>query len=133
MYLPWKPKPVKNYGLDRRYRTGGSVFYARAQLLADTQQQQQQFCYHFHVFGICYRANTGQSIGDFGNNGKVDLRAGLGRDINKISVYAPSPVIFDDLIIIGTAVNETFGAAPGDIRAYNTVTGELVWRFHTAP
>ena len=77
-------------------------------------------------------ANTGLAIGDFGDNGKVDLRAGLCRDINKISVYAPSPgVIFDNLIIIGTAVNETFGAAPGDIRAYNTVTGELVWRFHT--
>ena len=100
----------------------------------DTQQQQQRILFTTSHYLFAIDANTGQAIGDFGDNGKVDLRAGLGRDINKISVYAPSPgVIFDDLIIIGTAVNETFGAAPGDIRAYNTLTGELVWRFHTLP
>ena len=96
------------------------------------QQQRILFTTSHHLLAI--DANTGQTITDFGDNGKVDLRAGLGRDVNKISVYAPSPgVIFEDLIIIGTAVNETFGAAPGDIRAYSTVTGALVWTFHTLP
>ncbi|MDG2473153.1 MAG: PQQ-binding-like beta-propeller repeat protein [Pseudomonadales bacterium] len=100
----------------------------------DVRQQQQRILLTTSHYLLAIDANTGQPISDFGDNGKVDLRAGLGRDINKISVYAPSPgVIFEDLIIIGTAVNETFGAAPGDIRAYNTLTGELVWRFHTLP
>lgn len=79
-------------------------------------------------------ANTGMPVSDFGKNGHIDLRAGLGRDVDKIAVYAPSPgVIFKDLIIMGSAVNETRGAAPGDIRAYHVLTGELVWSFHTIP
>ncbi len=79
-------------------------------------------------------ALNGEIISDFGDNGRVDLRAGLGRDIDKVSVYAPSPgVIYKDLLIMGSAVNETRGAAPGDIRAYHVLTGELVWSFHTIP
>lgn len=79
-------------------------------------------------------ADSGKTINDFGVNGTIDLREGLGRDIDKIAVYAPTPgVIFEDLIIMGSAVNETRGAAPGDIRAYNIISGELVWTFHTIP
>ena len=42
--------------------------------------------------------------------------------------------VFEDMIIIGSAVgDETYGGAPGDIRAYNLLTGALVWTFHTIP
>lgn len=83
---------------------------------------------------IALDASNGEVIEKFGNQGIVDLRKGLGRDPNKIAVYAPSPgVIFENLIIIGSAVNETQGAAPGDIRAYDVVSGELIWSFHTLP
>ncbi len=79
-------------------------------------------------------AKTGKAISSFGEQGTVDLRAGLRRDIDKIAVYAPSPgVIFENLIIMGSAVNETRGAAPGDIRAYDVISGELQWSFHTIP
>lgn len=79
-------------------------------------------------------AKTGELIKGFGNNGHVDLRQGLGRDPDRVTISAPSPgVIFEDLIIMGSAVTETEGAAPGDIRAYHTLTGELVWSFHTIP
>jgi quinoprotein glucose dehydrogenase len=76
----------------------------------------------------------GTLIKSFGLGGKVDLRQGLGRDPDKITVNAPSPgVVFEDLIIMGSAVNESLGAAPGDIRAYNVITGQLSWTFHTIP
>ncbi len=79
-------------------------------------------------------AGNGKLITSFGDQGKVDLRVGLGRDPELVSVNAPSPgVIFENLIIMGSAVNETAGAAPGDIRAYDVVTGDLVWTFHTIP
>lgn len=79
-------------------------------------------------------AATGTPIGSFGDAGKVDLRRDLGRDPEQVSINAPSPgVIFENLIIMGSAVTETAGAAPGDIRAYDVISGKLVWTFHTVP
>lgn len=79
-------------------------------------------------------ASTGKPDRDFGENGRVDLREGLGRDPQTISINAPSPgIVFGDLIIMGSAVTETAGAAPGDIRAYDVRSGKLRWTFHTIP
>ncbi len=79
-------------------------------------------------------ATTGKPVTGFGENGRVDLRAGLGRDLQQVAINAPSPgVIFDDLIIMGSAVTESQGAAPGDIRAYRVKDGSLAWTFHTIP
>lgn len=79
-------------------------------------------------------ADTGTLIKDFGDNGRVDLRVGLGKDPETISVRATSPgVIFKNLLIQGSAVGENYNSAPGHIRAYDVQTGEIVWTFHTIP
>lgn len=79
-------------------------------------------------------ANNGKIITTFGNDGKVDLREGLGRDPSKLAVWATSPgVIFKGLLIQGTALGEGYDAAPGFIRAYDLKTGKTVWTFHTIP
>ncbi len=80
-------------------------------------------------------ARTGKSILTFGNNGLVDLREGLGRDPNTITRIQPeSPGrVFEDLIMLGSATGEAYLSPPGHIRAYNVVTGKLVWTFHTIP
>ncbi|MCW9707955.1 PQQ-binding-like beta-propeller repeat protein [Fodinibius salsisoli] len=79
-------------------------------------------------------ASTGELITDFGNQGKVDLNVGLGRNPDEISVKASSPgIIHNDLLIMGSAVGEGYNAAPGHIRAYNVRTGEIKWTFHTIP
>ena len=41
--------------------------------------------------------------------------------------------VFKNLLIIASRVNETYDASPGHIRAYDTVTGEMKWIFHTIP
>ena len=83
---------------------------------------------------MALNAVDGVPVRSFGVDGKVDLRNNLGRNPEKISVNAPSPgVIYKNLIIMGSAVTETHGAAPGDVRAYNVVSGKLVWTFHTIP
>ena len=41
--------------------------------------------------------------------------------------------MFEDLIILGSATNQEYNSAPGDVRAFNVRTGELVWTFHTVP
>jgi quinoprotein glucose dehydrogenase len=79
-------------------------------------------------------ATTGREIPTFGNNG-VDLREGLDRDPKLLKVLQSlSPgKIFEDLIIVGSATNQGYGSAPGDIRAFDVRTGKLVWTFHTIP
>ncbi len=80
-------------------------------------------------------ARTGKSILQFGANGLVDLRAGLGRDPNSLRlVQSGTPGrVFENLIILGSATNEEYESGPGDIRAYDVLTGQLVWTFHTIP
>jgi quinoprotein glucose dehydrogenase len=77
---------------------------------------------------------TGKPIPTFGENGRVDLRQGLGRTVDNITVSASTPgVIFENLLIMGSTVSEGLPSAPGDIRAYDTRTGALRWIFHTIP
>ena len=80
-------------------------------------------------------ARTGESISDFGEHGRVDLRAGLGRDPESLTlVQSTTPGrIFQNLLIVGSATNEEYESGPGDIRAYDVRNGRLVWTFHTVP
>jgi quinoprotein glucose dehydrogenase len=41
--------------------------------------------------------------------------------------------VFENLIILGSATNQEYNSAPGDIRAFDVRTGALVWTFHTVP
>lgn len=85
-------------------------------------------------FLMALDARNGKLVPGFGRDGRVDLREGLGRDPELVSINAPSPgVVFENLIIMGSAVTETAGSAPGDIRAYDVRSGELAWTFHTIP
>jgi quinoprotein glucose dehydrogenase len=80
-------------------------------------------------------ARTGKLIRSFGKEGLVDLREGLGRDPNSMTlVQSTTPGrIFEDLLILGSATNEGYGSAPGDVRAFDVRTGRQVWSFHTIP
>lgn len=79
-------------------------------------------------------ANTGALVASFGSGGRIDLRLGLGRDPAKLSVWCTSPgIIYKNLLIQGTALEEGYNAAPGFVRAYNTVTGKVEWTFNTIP
>ena len=95
----------------------------------------RRIIYSRNVFLEEIDAHTGKSIVAFGDRGVVDLRQGLGRDpktVYRIQTQTPGRV-FQDLIIMGSATGEGYMSPPGDIRAYNVITGELVWTFHTIP
>jgi quinate dehydrogenase (quinone) len=79
-------------------------------------------------------AQTGELMTAFGVNGQVDLRVGLDRDPRTINQQSRLPGrVFENLIILGSATNEEYGSAPGDIRAFDVRTGKRVWTFHTVP
>jgi quinoprotein glucose dehydrogenase len=80
-------------------------------------------------------ALTGKSILTFGQDGVVSLKENLGRDprtVFRIQSGTPGK-IFENLIILGSATGEGFISPPGDIRAYDVLSGKMVWTFHTVP
>src|ERR1700729_2096680 len=80
-------------------------------------------------------ARTGKIIPTFGTDGAVDLKQGLGRDPKTLSlVQSMTPGrVFENLLILGSATNQGYGSAPGDLRAFDVRTGRIVWTFHTIP
>ncbi len=79
-------------------------------------------------------ARTGKSILTFGNNGLVDLKEGLGREGSTVRAQSSTPgKIFQNLILLGSAVGEGYLSPPGHLRAFDVVTGKLAWTFHTVP
>ena len=85
-------------------------------------------------FLYCLDPETGKPITSFGENGRVDLRKGLGGDFERQSIVLTTPgAIYKDLIIVGGRNPETHPAPPGHIRAFDVRTGHLRWEFHTIP
>jgi len=90
---------------------------------------------------VALDAATGLPVRDFGENGVVELRLGLGRELDLIDAPIGSsspPIIVGDVIVVGSALPS--GSAPrsrqmppGHVRGYDAFTGELRWTFHTIP
>ncbi len=86
---------------------------------------------------IALDAKTGELCADFGTGGIVDMREGLGREINPRNIGLNSPpIVCRDTIVVGSVVND-FGNSkrlpPGHVRGYDVRTGEMKWIFHTIP
>ena len=79
-------------------------------------------------------ALTGKPITSFGNEGKVDMRSGMPESAKNKFVISNTPgAIYNDIIVMPLRLSEGPGAPPGDIIAYNVITGAVEWVFHTLP
>lgn len=78
---------------------------------------------------IALDAETGARCADFGQDGAVDLRVGMGPVKPGFYFMTSAPTIVRNLIIIGGWVrdNQEIGEPSGVIRAFDVVTGNLVW------
>ena len=76
-------------------------------------------------------ARTGAGIATFGDDGRINMRVGTPRPLGGPS--ATPGRIWENRIIVGSQTGEGYGSAPGDLRAYDVVTGKLLWTFHTIP
>ncbi len=79
---------------------------------------------------------TGKPAPGFGDEGRVDLKAGVLGDLKdgRYALQSP-PAVFGDVVITGCSNGEgspTAGAY-GDIRGWDARTGKLLWTFHTVP
>lgn len=79
-------------------------------------------------------ALTGELIIDFAEQGRLDLHKGLPEIAKEKFLISNAPgTIYKNLILVPLRLSEGADAAPGDIRAFDVLTGELVWTFHTIP
>ena len=95
-------------------------------------------------FLVAVDAKTGVPAADFGDNGRMDLTAGVPRatrgerDILNLLVLSSQspPMIIRDTVIVGSTINDrtiTREATPGFARAFDARTGRHKWDFHTVP
>lgn len=77
-------------------------------------------------------ARTGDLVDSFADHGKLDLKTGIDRATRPLASRTPGR-IFENILILGSATGEGYLAPPGDIRAFDAVTGKLLWVFHTIP
>ena len=84
-----------------------------------------------------FDAVTGQPIGRFGADGKIDLTQGLRRPVDRDAYQVISPpMVVGDIVIVDSSISDGARyktAPPGDIRGFDVRTGELRWTFHTVP
>ena len=80
-------------------------------------------------------AKEGKLIKSFGQDGFMDLRKGAGEKFpNQTYGVTSPPVVFEDLVITGSYVSDQQPYRPtGVVRAFDVVSGKLVWKFNTVP
>jgi len=79
-------------------------------------------------------ALTGIPIPSFGIDGKIDMRSGMPKSAKEKFVISNTPgTVFKDIIVMPLRISEGSDAAPGDIMAFNVITGKPEWVFHTIP
>ena len=118
----WKFDPSGGAGPRTRFRHRGVTVYKDRVFVT------------YRNFLWAIDRESGQPIAGFGNGGRIDLREGLGKPVERVTVSASTPgAIFEDMLILGSSVPETLPGTPGHIRAFDTATGKLRWIFHTIP
>ena len=83
-------------------------------------------------------AITGQPDPNFGEGGYIDLSQNLGRleFESEFITAGAAPIAIGNSLIVGSKIFD-YGmynrSPPGHVRAYDTYSGELKWRFNTIP
>lgn len=78
---------------------------------------------------IAVDAMTGKPCSNFGNNGAVDLRKGMGEHLPN-QYYLTSPaLVADDVLVVGGLVidSQDLGLPSGVVRAFDALTGDFAW------
>lgn len=86
---------------------------------------------------IALDAATGKPLADFGDNGVVDLRAGLRIPAARFGDYeeTSAPAIIGQTIVIGSAIadNGATNQPSGEVRGFDAKTGKLKWTWDPIP
>lgn len=123
--LLWRFDPNQGRKVFEKMRNRGVTYWADG--------KDQRIFIAVRQFLYSLDAKTGKPVHAFGDSGHIDLRDDLGREPRNWVTLTSPPIIYKDLLIVGSTMSETLPASPGDIRAYDVRNGKLRWSFHTIP
>jgi quinoprotein glucose dehydrogenase len=85
---------------------------------------------------IALDAATGKPCADFGDDGQIDLKAGIAR-IDYLGEYEETspPAVIDDVVIVGSGIsdNNKVDMPSGVVRAFDARSGKLRWSWNPIP
>jgi len=98
----------------------------------------RRLVYHGGGFIKAINPDNGERITSFGEDGRIDLRQALdgGRDISNVRPLGTSNPgrVFENLMIVSLpAQGAGYTSTPGNVGAWDLLTGELQWVFHAIP
>ncbi|MEE4125144.1 membrane-bound PQQ-dependent dehydrogenase, glucose/quinate/shikimate family [Pseudomonas viridiflava] len=131
----WKYTPEKTRSYLQQHQTcRGVSYYAApaAQNAPAAQCEKRIIMATADARLVALDADTGELCSDFGSNGVVDLHDKMGKVRPHALMQTAAPLIAGDLIVLGGSVMDNGydqGNPSGVIRAYNVMTGKLVWNF----
>ncbi|WP_421504649.1 membrane-bound PQQ-dependent dehydrogenase, glucose/quinate/shikimate family [Erwinia rhapontici] len=140
--LKWKYQPAKDASYLQQHQTcRGVSYYDGSAVQADSTPAQPALC-RKRIYNasndaklIALDADTGKLCADFGNNGVVDLHANMGTVRPHALMQTAAPLVAGNLVIVGGSVMDNgynTGNPSGVIRAYDAMSGRLVWNFDPA-
>ncbi|MEE4099630.1 membrane-bound PQQ-dependent dehydrogenase, glucose/quinate/shikimate family [Pseudomonas viridiflava] len=131
----WKYTPEKTRSYLQQHQTCRGVSYYAAPTVQNAPAAQ---CEKRIIMAtadarlVALDADTGKLCSDFGSNGVVDLHDNMGKVRPHALMQTAAPLVAGDLIVLGGSVMDNGydqGNPSGVIRAYNVMTGKLVWNF----
>ncbi|ODJ91805.1 quinoprotein [Pseudomonas viridiflava] len=131
----WKYTPEKTRSYLQQHQTCRGVSYYAAPAAQNAPAAQ---CAKRIIMAtadarlVALDADTGKLCSDFGSNGVVDLHDNMGKVRPHALMQTAAPLVAGDLIVLGGSVMDNGydqGNPSGVIRAYNVMTGKLVWNF----
>nr|WP_244651926.1 membrane-bound PQQ-dependent dehydrogenase, glucose/quinate/shikimate family [Pseudomonas viridiflava] len=131
----WKYTPEKTRSYLQQHQTCRGVnYYAAptAQAAPAAQCAKRIIMATADARLVALDADTGKLCSDFGSNGVVDLHDNIGKVRPHALMQTAAPLVAGDLIVLGGSVMDNGydqGNPSGVIRAYNVMTGKLVWNF----
>ena len=91
---------------------------------------------------VALAADTGETIPDFGEGGRVDLTKGLRRPLSRrANTWNYAPALCGDVVVLGNQTHDGShmlrnwreNVPLGDVRGFDVKTGRQVWVFKTIP
>ncbi|WP_122739566.1 membrane-bound PQQ-dependent dehydrogenase, glucose/quinate/shikimate family [Pseudomonas viridiflava] len=131
----WKYTPEKTRSYLQQHQTCRGVSYYAAPAAQNAPAAQ---CAKRIIMAtadarlVALDADTGKLCSDFGSNGVVGLHDNMGKVRPHALMQTAAPLVAGDLIVLGGSVMDNGydqGNPSGVIRAYNVMTGKLVWNF----
>lgn len=140
--VKWKYVPPKERSYLQQHQTcRGVSYYSDSAAQTETAAAAPALC-RKRIFNattnarlVALDADSGKPCTDFGDHGVVDLHNNMGKTRSHALMHTSAPLVVSNLVIVGGSVMDNgyqSGNPSGVIRAYDAITGRLVWNFDPA-